>query len=116
MLLSAAALAARGLQRTQALDLGFRADGVVHTAGDLRRHGYDRQAASRFYARLGQRAASLPGVASVALTSHVPLTGGVTRALLTVEGHAAPVMTMWSEVSEDYFRTLDIPVVAGRAF
>ena len=36
MLLAAAALTARSLQRTQSLDLGFRTSGVVYTRADLR--------------------------------------------------------------------------------
>jgi len=116
MLLAAAALAARGLQRTEALDLGFHAADVVYTRADLRRHGYSRPAAADFYARLSRRAAALPGVTAVALTTHVPLTGGVTRAPVQVDGQPAPIVTMWREISPDYFRTLEIPIAVGRPF
>ena len=48
MLLAAAALTARSLQRTQSLDLGFRTSGVVYTHADLRRYGYSQAAAAEF--------------------------------------------------------------------
>jgi predicted permease len=118
MLLAAAALATRTLQRTQALDLGFSADGVVRVTVDVERHHYTRAAAGELYRRLIARASGMPGVRDVALTSHVPLTDAVRRTTAGVEGldaHAATDCT-YTAVSPGYFRTLSIPIIAGRDF
>ncbi len=61
MLLAAAALTARSLQRTRTLDLGFRTGGVVYTRADLRRYGYTPAAAAEFYRRLADHAPLAPG-------------------------------------------------------
>ena len=118
MLLAGSATATRALQRTRVLDLGFTAAGVVHTSADLVRHGYSAAAAANLLQRLAARASAYPGVRDVAFTTHVPLTGGVRRVRVQVEGHdpAAPTLCTHTAVSPGYFRTLRIPVIAGRDF
>ena len=117
MLIAGAALAARALQRARALDLGFSADGVVSVSVDIERHAYTRPAAAELYRRLADRASSVPGVRDVAFTTHVPLTGGVKRTVAGIEGlDASSTACTYSAVSPGYFRTLDIPIVAGRDF
>ena len=116
-LIAGAALAARALQRARALDLGFSADGVVSVSVDIERHAYTRPAAAELYRRLADRASSVPGVRDVAFTTHVPLTGGVKRTVAGIEGlDASSTACTYSAVSPGYFRTLDIPIVAGRDF
>jgi predicted permease len=116
MLLAAAALTARSLQRTRSLDLGFRTDGVVYTHADLRRLGYSPAAAAEFYRRLTERATAMPGVTTVAWTTHVPLTGGVVRSAVRPEGQSADTVTKFTAVSRSYFDALDIPLLEGRTF
>lgn len=116
MLLAAAALTARSLQRTRTLDLGFRTSGVVYTRADLRRYGHTPAAAAGFYRRLADRAHSFPSVTAVAWTTHVPLTGGVKRAAIRPEGHDSDTVTKYTEVSPTYFGALGIPILEGRAF
>ncbi|HYM24941.1 MAG TPA: ABC transporter permease, partial [Vicinamibacterales bacterium] len=74
--------------------------------------------AEEFNDALAARARQIPGVVSVAVTSHVPLHGGVRRARVTIAAVAAgaPEMTIVSSVSPEYFATLQIPLVAGRTF
>jgi putative ABC transport system permease protein len=85
---------------------------------------YDRaEASAQFYDRLIDALASTPGVEAAAATSYVPVGGrgfGLGRSFL-VEGQAEPPSTsdyqaMWNVVTSDYFRTLGIPIVRGRAF
>jgi predicted permease len=116
MLLAAAALTARSVQRTRALDLGFRTSGVVYTRADLRRYGYTPAAVADFYRRLNDRVRALPDVTAVAWTTHVPLTGGVRRAPVRPEGHDSDTVTNYTEVSAGYFEALGVPILEGRAF
>jgi putative ABC transport system permease protein len=120
MLLITAGLLVRGLQHARALDLGFRADGVAYADYDLVRHDYTPVRAIEFQNRILARVARLSGVSSVALTSRVPLTGGVRRTAVDLEGTAdAGGESVWSTytfVTPSYFDTLGIPIVAGRNF
>ena len=118
VLLMAAGLLLRGLQSARALDLGFTAAGVVYADYDLRAFGYTKARAQAFNGALGDRAASMPGVAAVGFTSHVPLHGGVRRTsvrLLDARGSAA-LTTIVTTVTPGYFDALRIPIVAGRNF
>jgi predicted permease len=116
VLLVAAALLARGLERARSLDLGFDTTGVVFTEYDLDRHGYTPARAVEYNRALLEFAAGLPGVTSAALTSHVPLHGGVVRIDMRPDGHDAGVTVTSTTVSPEYFRTLGIPVTSGRIF
>ena len=89
VLLVGAGLLARGLQRARSLDLGFDTTGVVFTRYDLRRHGYTAARAAELNALLAETAAGARGVTAVALTSHVPLDGGVKRTTVSLEGAGA---------------------------
>ena len=116
MLLVGAGLLARGLQRARSLDLGFDTAGVVFTKYDLHRHGYSADRAAAFNASLAETATGIEGVTAVALTSHVPLDGGVTRTSVWLEGHAARVVCTTTTVSGSYFDAVRIPVTRGRSF
>ena len=64
--------------------------------------------------------AAVPGVQSVALTNHVPLSGASINTRIEVDGAAprpdATDEVLFREVDSAYFRTAGIPVVRGRAF
>src|SRR5262249_25024663 len=66
-----------------------------------------------FWDRLSARLATLPGVESVAIGSHLP-TRRVARGLLDAEG--ATSQEGWLTVGPGYFRTLGAGVLAGRDF
>jgi hypothetical protein len=60
----------------------------------------------------------MPGVVAAALTSHVPLHGGVRRTTVRLIGTASPVNrhVIVSTVSPEYFSALQVPFVAGHGF
>jgi putative ABC transport system permease protein len=121
LLLSAGVLT-RELLTIQAVDPGYRTDGVL--AVDLMLPGSRYAGAARqreFFADLAARTAAIPGVASVATTSAVPLSGRISGMSVDVEGRPAAgpgdeLTARYRVVSADYFTTLGIPVVAGRTF
>jgi predicted permease len=118
VLLVDAGLLTRGLRNARALDLGFRADHVLYSEYDLRQLGYSRSRAEAFNASLVERASRVPGVASLALTSNVPLHGGVRRTPVTFETGSGreSAWSIYSTVTSTYFETLRIPIVEGRSF
>jgi predicted permease len=84
--------------------------------------GYDAQRSQAFYRELRDRAATLPSVVSATVTSTVPMkVDTLRRERVAPEGFQLPdgvdnVTVLSALVDENYFATLDIPVVAGRAF
>ena len=67
------------------------------------------------------RLAGLPGVLAVGATHHLPLSGYSWHAELAVDGRPLPTgevppRTAWRIVTEDYFRTMEIPLRGGRPF
>ncbi len=115
ILLVGAGLLTRGLQHVQSLDVGFRTSDVLFTEYDLRRSGYTAERAREFNSVMTATAASATG-APAALTSHVPLHGGVRRAAAWPEGHAEQITCTTTSVSRTYFETLDIAITRGRTF
>ena len=120
VLLCATGLFLRSLQRASALDVGFRARGVLTMSVDPRVHGYTAARTARFLTELRQRVGALPGVASAACTDVVPLSGGNRSDAFYVEGQPnsgspAPVTDLYM-ATPGYFETLGIPRIAGRDF
>jgi macrolide transport system ATP-binding/permease protein len=121
LLLIAAGLFVRSLGRASDIDPGFSARNVLLASVDLFPGGYDEERGRVFYRELLRRAAGLPGVESASLASAVPLDfGGSSSSSLTVAGYTPgpeeEVVVEYYVVGPEYFRTLGIPLVAGRDF
>jgi len=119
MLLFGAGLLLRGLRSAEALDLGFRTAGVIYGDCDLRAAGYSAPRAEALNAGLLETARSLPGVEAAALTSHVPLHGGVRWAAVRLVGtrpDSSEPHAIITSVTPEYFSVLQVPFVAGRNF
>jgi len=71
------------------------------------------------YRALRERLAAVPGVTELTMTSALPLRGAPEREL-EIEGRATtgdtPVRVRSISIGRDYFRTLNLPVIAGREF
>jgi predicted permease len=121
VLLIAAGLLLTSFARLQRVEPGFTPDGIFTAQLVLppQRYGGDRLVA--FYEQLYRTLATLPGGTSAALTDRVPLTGAQTPAPVAVMGRALPPMSERPHanrhlVSPGYFKTLGIPIRAGRDF
>lgn len=120
VLLCATGLFLRSLGRASTIDVGFRSRDLLMVSVDPRVHGYTPLQTSQFLDALRERVAAVPGVLSVAATDSVPLSGGNRSDGFGVEGAAPssrdlPIVELYM-VSENYFDTLGIPLVAGRDF
>ncbi len=74
-----------------------------------------------FFQEVLRRVKHLPGVVDAAAAGSLPFAGFESRDRVSVEGAAevppgAEPMIATTPVSEDYFRTLGVPLVAGRLF
>jgi predicted permease len=120
-LLVAAGLLLRSAQRQKTANFGFDPAHLALLSIDLRPNGYDQDTGRAFCERVQHEIATLPGVEVVSLASQLPLET-VPRAQTSVEvpGYVRPAneasMILLNVVTPDYFRTLRIPLVAGREF
>jgi len=121
VLLIGAGLLVRGLQRAMEVNAGFDTSHVLAVSLDLGMHGYDDTRAAEFHRKFIERLQALPGVKSVSVTSLAPL-GGISRgAPIAIEGREVsasgpPLEVDYWVVSPNYFETLGVPIVHGRAF
>ena len=98
------------------VDPGFRAENVLtlHMAIPRTKYRNDQQIAA-FYHRLLDRVAAVPGVASAAMINRLPLSGNDMALRFELEDVAgAPQQLQTRSTTPDYFRTMAIPLRAGR--
>jgi putative ABC transport system permease protein len=121
VLLTGAGLLLKSFREVMRVDPGFDS-GVLTVRLSLPRGSYAEPAkVSRFYRELEARLAALPGVVSVAATNHVPLNGALASADYKIPDRP-PVSedqlptAQYRMVTPAYFRTMGIPVLAGRTF
>jgi len=121
VLLAGAGLLFRSFMRLQAVDAGFTAEHVL--TARLSPAGpqfQDDQSLIDFYERVLERTRAIPGVESAGAINVLPLSPGPTFGF-RVEGRPIVPVDKWAHtnfrnVSPDYFRTMNIPVLKGRAF
>jgi predicted permease len=121
VLVAGTGLLLRSLVQMQNSDPGFSTRNVVVSAADLLSAGYKPDRAKIFYEQLLERIRALPGVQSAALARVRPFSYTVySSAPLEIEGYQPPrneqVAADYNQVSEGYFATIGIPIVAGREF
>jgi predicted permease len=118
LLLIVAALLVRAARHGSTIDLGYTTRGVATFELNLTMLGYSGERAEATYDALVQRLRATPGVQAVALASPLPLLGrrsGMVREAGAAADAEALNPSMVSATAS-YFTTLQIPLVAGRAF
>ena len=121
MLLIGAGLLLRSFVRLQNVSPGFDPDGVISMRlGASSRSFADRDAAIAFYRPFGDALASVPGVSARGAVSALPFTSSVGWGSINVEGWTPQpgqeLQVDQRAVTPEYFATMKIPVVQGRAF
>ncbi|HYL97405.1 MAG TPA: FtsX-like permease family protein, partial [Blastocatellia bacterium] len=121
-LLAGSGLMIRSFQRLMEVDAGFNANGVLTMQVDLPDSRYPiEQKAAAFFDDILKRIAAIPGVLSAGATSQLPLRPGI-NGLIQIEGRPQPETAFSTPlvqptfVTLDYFKTMSIPVRAGRNF
>lgn len=122
MLVVVALLFMRTLQAATRIDPGFETANVQIASVDVSLSGYREQAAVALAERFEERLRAIDGVTSVATARMIPLQGGgFGLGRVTVPGSPGPDgegswEADWDIVSADYFKTIGMGIVAGRAF
>ncbi len=121
VLLTGAGLLLRSLDRLQGVPTGFDTDRLLAVPIEPPSPRYDApERALLLYQDVAAAVARVPGVQSVALTNHVPLSGGSMNTAIEVDGMPsggdATDEVLFREVDSEYFRTAGVPIVRGRGF
>ena len=116
VLLLGTALFVRSLRQVEAIPLGFDAERVVAGMYDFESVGYERERVDAIFAQVTERAATTPGVLSVAESFGVPLQ---MAAFIPVfadgdAGRERPAMPVVYRVTPSYLATLGVQVLRGR--
>jgi putative ABC transport system permease protein len=117
LLLVTAGLLMRSFSYLRSTDPGFHTSRVLsmHLAVNRTKYG-DDPGVARYQGRLMARVARVPGVEAVGIVNRLPLGGQMQTGPIRFEGIDAGFDTDWRSVSPDYFRALDVPILAGRTF
>jgi predicted permease len=120
LLLISAGWFGRTLVNLRNIDLGMRVDHLLMLSIAPRLNRYTDQAAYQLYDQLTQRLAAIPGVKLVSAGTNPPVSGNSDGTNLTVPGYIPPnddaADANYDHVGADYFRTMGIPLIAGREF
>jgi putative ABC transport system permease protein len=121
VLVVGAALLLQAVWRLERVDPGFHTSRVVTARLSFPATARDEAFGPRaFYEGVIERVSALPAVDAVGAIQTLPLAGGSYQANIQVQGHdfragEAPDVC-WRVVTPDYFRTMSVPVLRGRAF
>jgi predicted permease len=120
VLLVAGALLARGLIAARGTDLGYDPRPLSSITFNLAMNGYDESRGKAFLERALDTLRAQPGVVAVSTASRLPLAPDINMEGIRIPGHhtadeqETPIDAV--AVGADYFTTVGVPIVAGRAF
>ena len=122
LLLIAAGLLIRSFWSVSHANPGFRIEKTV-TARVTPNEEFcnDPQRCLTFYGELLRRIEAEPGISAAAFVNTLPRDGRIAKRSLEIEGHPmaenTPLPLVWlNVVTPGYFRVMNVPVSAGRAF
>lgn len=121
VLLSSATAFLSGFKKMLTADPGFRTDHLVAVALNTSVLRYSSDQSGAFYRRLVEEVRLLPGIESASLMESVPLSLDQSNMTVLPEDVQLPkgstsITVLGGAVDQNYFSTLRIAVVRGRAF
>jgi putative ABC transport system permease protein len=106
--------------RLETLDAGFDREHVLLVSVDLRNVNYEKQQGGAARQEMLAHLRALPGVRSASVSNMTPISDFFWDENLEIEGYASTgrddTLVNFAEVSDRYFETLRIEVLAGRDF
>ncbi len=119
-LLMSAGLFTKSLMNVSRVDLGIDVENVITFGIAPELNGYAPEQSRQLFERVEAELAAIPGVASVTASMVAALAGNNWGSDVRVEGFEAGPDTdrnsRYNEVGPGYFRTMGIPLMAGREF
>ncbi len=120
-LLVGAGLFAKSLLNVSSVDLGFNVDKLVTFRVSPQFNGYSPERSRTLFERLESEHEALPGVAGVTASTVPILTGSNSYSYVVMEGMPAggpdaDSVSLRNNIGAEYFKTMGIPLIAGREF
>ncbi len=120
VLLVGAGLLIKSFLKLQAVDPGFKPEGVVTLNLNLPDARYGQpEKRTAFLQQITEKLQALPGVEATATAAYSPLSDIYNSRIFIIEGRPETPLGLFAgqiPVSPDYFRTLQIPLLGGRPF
>ena len=118
VLVAGAFLFTRNLNKLVNLDAGFNQNNLLVSSVGFSRLKIEPKQRLDFRAELIERIKNTPGVEDVAEMDSLPLTGGGRGNNVWLDGRTSEsqIGCSFNRVGVDYFKTLQIPILAGRPF
>jgi predicted permease len=128
-LLTAALLFIRGADKAGSVETGLQTDRSFLVEVDASLAGFDRPRTQELYRALAERFGALPGVEASSISATVPF-GMISPSKNVLRAGSQPPLdakpataaeglafrAKWSRVGADYFNTVGLPLLRGRAF
>jgi predicted permease len=116
VLLTGATLFTRSLANLRGLPLGFNPRNLTLFDVAPGKNGYDEVRGNQLYTRLWERLREIRGVTAVSLSSERLMSGYISNGGILVEGRSKEaVNSTMNYVGADFFESVGIPVILGRA-
>jgi predicted permease len=122
LLLTAALVALRGMQRSLHAPLGFQPEGVVSAETDLHMAGYSDQSSLVVQKRMLEQASHIPGLTAVGSINDLPLNTGGSGSPVYREGTTdfrgsnSVLLAKYYSISPGYLRAAETRLLRGRDF
>jgi predicted permease len=120
LLLTSAGLFLQNLRGATAIDKGFDSEGLLLATADPALQGYEWEETANFFREVLERTRALPGVAAVGMSTSVPLGMSGSDRGVGIPGYDPlpdeNMSIMYSYVDQEYFASMGIPFLEGRAF
>jgi predicted permease len=106
--------------RLETLDAGFDREHVLLVSVDIRSSNYAKERRAAALREMLDRLRALPGVRSASASNMTPVSGSFWNEDLQIEGYTSKgrddTLVYFNEVTDRYFETLGMDLVAGRDF
>lgn len=122
VLLVGAGLFVRTLRNAYAVELGYQIDGVLVASVNLAAAGYTPVTGVAAYDQILTRVGAVPGVVTASAARVTVLSGGARSTEVSTDGRpfqsdrANALSVRANVITQRYFETLGIPILAGRPF
>jgi len=118
LLLCGSLVLSRSLVRLMSVDPGFVTDNLYSFSLDPAQAGYEGHRATTYLEQILEQLRALPGVRSASMANPLPLSGSaVTYVIGDRDQHDSQgLLAEAPSVGPEYFRTLEVSVIAGREF
>jgi predicted permease len=106
--------------KLETVDAGFKPEHILLTTVDLRNGHYPKERRAGVFREMLEHLRAIPGIRSASDSTMTPISGSFWNEDLQIEGYTSKgqddTLVYFNQVSDGYFETMGIKLVAGRDF